>query len=123
VTDTNINSLAETAFRNIVIAIVIDRKIRPNEEPFLEQARRLLGLSAERAGQLILRVQEEPREIAVPSAADDRAACFDLMVAACKADGMIHPREEDLLRSIAPQFGVDAAGLRQRLSGVKREMR
>jgi len=109
---------AEAAFRNLVVTVMIDGKVEPSEKAWVHYARRLLGLEVSTANAIIKEMATKPLRIQVPTHAKEKQLCFDLMVAACKADGKVQDQEMALLKSLGPRFGYTEAEIEEKIKTV-----
>ena len=106
-------------YMNLVVACLVDGRIDPAEAWVLRSAARILGIddrSAEFWTEMVVRTRKLILKIPEPPKA--RELCFDLMVAACRADGVVRPEELRMLKKVAPQFGVSGRELVEKVRSL-----
>jgi hypothetical protein len=110
--------IREVAFRNLVVAIMVDGRVEPSERAWVHYARRLLGLDPRTANKWIREMAGGQLKLRIPDKEEDKKLCFDLMIGACKADGKVAPQEAALLKAFAPRFGVAPEDVEERMKKV-----
>jgi len=113
-----VGEIAHIAFKNLIVAVMIDGKVEPSEREWVHYARRLLGLDVNTANSYIEQMTTQHLRIQIPKAPDEKELCFDLMVAACKADGTVQPQERALLRKFGPRFGHTQAEIEEKIKTI-----
>ena len=104
---------------NLVVASLIDGRIDPAEAWVLRSAARMLDIddrSAEFWAEMVTRAPK--LSLKVPEGKEYRELCMDLMIAACKADGVVRPEEMRMLKQVAPNFGVSPGWLVRKMNAV-----
>ena len=110
--------MAEVLFKNAVAAILADAVVDEREKTVLERARRLLDIEPGVAKHWIREVGKDPTGIMRSASPQVRDHSLNLMIAACKVDGIIRGRERKLLEKTAADFGIPAGELADRLHTV-----
>ena len=59
--------------------------------------------------------------IKVPKEVESRTLFFDIMISACKADGIIQKQEMKILKKVAVKFGVEEDSLVERIKTTSRK--
>lgn len=109
---------ARMVFHNLVVAVQMDRKVTVEEELFLEQVRKQLGLDESFTKDIILRASTEPLQLQVPEGPHLKQSCFHFMIKACLCDGELHERERAMLMGIGAHFGYSEEDLANELKSA-----
>jgi len=97
-------------FKLLAAVALADRKLDPAEAALLERAAAGLGLSREKAGEVVRELAQGAAlsGLQPPQDRAGRSAMFRQLLDMVLADGEVKPEERRWLESLAPAFGVNA---------------
>lgn len=97
----------EEQFANLVVAALLDGQLDEAERQLLGEHARRLGLEAGEAQRILAEVQASPtRGVAKPVRPADRQRAFQDIVEVLRADGVLHPREQRVIRILGEKLGA-----------------
>ncbi len=114
--------LQRIIYTNLVVASLVDGRIDPSEQWVLRSAAKMLDIDGHLAQSwLEMAVRAPSLRLKVPDTAFGKRMCIDLMIAVCKADGVVRPEEMRMLKKVAPQFRVSTTSLIMKIKDLTLE--
>ena len=97
-------------FKLLAAVALADRQLDPAESALLERAAAGLGLSREKAGEIVRQLASggQLSGLQPPSTPGERSKLFRELIDLVLADGQVSEAEQGWLKSLAPTFGVNA---------------
>jgi serine/threonine-protein kinase len=107
----------EDRFRLLARVALVDQHLDAGEKEMLVRCAAWLGLTRERAGQILSQVMRDPSggELNLPSDPAQRDGLFNGVINVIVADGQVTVREQACLLKLAPAFGVDPRAVEARV--------
>ena len=108
----------EYLIKNLITLIYADQTLDPGEKNLMRRICRILDVNTTTLNMWIREVRQKKAAIKVPSGLMERWLFFDVMIAACKADGIIQREERIILERTVGRFGISPETLDQRIQEV-----
>lgn len=110
---------ARRRWHNMLVAAMADSKLSPEENAYLEEARKELGLTTADAQQVVQDYKAKRGGIELSGTREERTNLLRDIIRATLADGRLDDRERRLLDRVAKHIGLSAAELESLIAACR----